>query len=603
MRKPQFSLLALVCLLLALCAGCGKDATQDTKQVILTFESIDAADELVCIQGSGEAAATVTVRPNGLLSQSELDALAPGDQLTVSYDNRTGNDINATGITVDHVGGADEPAPAPDEPTPDAPTDDEPDDAPALHVPENETALIAFFEQELFADGSLYLQALTCDYASPAEVDLCQLFYNGIPGQDGVQQADLTAPERSALEKDPLYWPEADIDIFTTAEMNDALARVFGIGLGGTEGTGLQRFVYLPEFDRYYFFHTDINRIPPIEISQVQTDGNGYYYLRYRAQDGADKLCCLRQDGDHWTLVYNLDAAEDVPLAPAAPAGAEQTWDYMPLRPAVSDDLEQAVTLLLREELWTYTPSDSALRAEAHDILGVRRVDDQVEVYAIVRWNAYDTGHGERTEIYHRTECVRLSFWSWSSSGRVYYEPDEIYYYEDPAAADALFPGEPWMEVSGLTRSQLEPGLDAQCDAALDSADVRDTDAFYAALSGRSAAEAAQKVSDSRAQRNATRYYRLLGAEESQKATTALLEGIDEQPYAAAAGWDAEYAQTCLRAVEVTYAIESDSALTSDPDGVFLQTFYLCEDPETGMWRVWGHDDGVELFGYEANLP
>ena len=163
----------------------------------------------------------------------------------------------------------DQPAqPTPDEPQPAPETPS--GDAPQLTTPDNEDELLAALQDALFGDsqnGRFYRQALTSRYASAAGVDLGMLFYNGVPDSTGLNWDDLSAPEQSALKKSSeysAYFLEADWERISTTQMDQAMQTVFGIGLGDASWAGVSRWVYLPEFDQYYFAHTDTNALLPI---------------------------------------------------------------------------------------------------------------------------------------------------------------------------------------------------------------------------------------------------------------------------------------------------------------------------------------------------
>lgn len=111
--------------------------------------------------------------------------------------------------------------------------------------------------QQYFADPrSWYCQTLTSDFSAPEQIDLTQLFYNGIPGVDNT----LSPEERRYLEG---VWDEfafhLDIIRLPAEQMDAVLREILGLSLQQTEKNGLEEMAYWPEGDCYYLFHGDTN--------------------------------------------------------------------------------------------------------------------------------------------------------------------------------------------------------------------------------------------------------------------------------------------------------------------------------------------------------
>lgn len=124
----------------------------------------------------------------------------------------------------------------------------------------------------LFEDPKgFYAKALTSDYTEPKEIDLWQLFYNGIPGADNT----LREEEKAYLES---QWGEEafqqDCYRISTEQMDEILRAYLGISFRDTLGVGLENFTYWEESDCYYKWGGDANvRWVRIHSAYAQEDG------------------------------------------------------------------------------------------------------------------------------------------------------------------------------------------------------------------------------------------------------------------------------------------------------------------------------------------
>ncbi len=87
-------------------------------------------------------------------------------------------------------------------------------------------------------------------------IDLYQLFYNGAG-----QPVEITEEERRAAALAHTGSEESEWDLIKcpAGEMDEVLQEFLGLPLEETDKVGLDRFIYLPEYDAYYDFHTDTN--------------------------------------------------------------------------------------------------------------------------------------------------------------------------------------------------------------------------------------------------------------------------------------------------------------------------------------------------------
>lgn len=96
---------------------------------------------------------------------------------------------------------------------------------------------------------------LSSEYMTPGEINLFQLFYNGINGTAGQiceEEIELLAEMNSAA---------LNLDIMKVSkdDMESFLQERLGIGLNETNKVGLNNFYYLKEYDSYYVIAGDTN--------------------------------------------------------------------------------------------------------------------------------------------------------------------------------------------------------------------------------------------------------------------------------------------------------------------------------------------------------
>lgn len=96
---------------------------------------------------------------------------------------------------------------------------------------------------------------LSSEYDTPGEIDLFQLFYNGLDvAADQVTEEELTLLTELSSEA-----PYLDIFKIEAGKMDAFLRERLGIGLEETQKTGLDNFYYLEEYDSYYVVVGDTN--------------------------------------------------------------------------------------------------------------------------------------------------------------------------------------------------------------------------------------------------------------------------------------------------------------------------------------------------------
>ena len=103
------------------------------------------------------------------------------------------------------------------------------------------------------------LQFLASAYTRPEEVDLNELFYNGVPGERYLTQEDIHA----LLARFGDWFLETDTDVLPSSALDAALEEYLGLSLEETDRIRLT-WAYLPETDCYYHPHGDTNAVSDI---------------------------------------------------------------------------------------------------------------------------------------------------------------------------------------------------------------------------------------------------------------------------------------------------------------------------------------------------
>lgn len=136
---------------------------------------------------------------------------------------------------------------------------------------------LAYFNGDLFFNGD-YLnirnQFLSSLYDEPADIDLFQLFYCGSGIVETITEDELKATmEKCGMAGSPDYIP-CPCEKISCSKMNEILIEYMGIALADTNEIGLDNFVYLPEYNAYYFFHGDTNYRGHINFSSGECEGD-----------------------------------------------------------------------------------------------------------------------------------------------------------------------------------------------------------------------------------------------------------------------------------------------------------------------------------------
>lgn len=160
-----------------------------------------------------------------------------------------------------------------------------------------------YFNQEFFngSTGNLHNQFLTSEYTSPGEINLFELFYNGIDGT----VAQLSQGEREQLsELEPMAEYSGVIKV-TRQEMDQVLEEGLGMGLTDTQQQGLEQFYYLEQSNAYYLVHGDIN-FQWCTITSGTHISDRQVQLQYTKDDGTAWEVTLEFRGDSYVFCSNV---------------------------------------------------------------------------------------------------------------------------------------------------------------------------------------------------------------------------------------------------------------------------------------------------------
>ncbi len=184
---------------------------------------------------------------------------------------------------------------------------------------------LEWFQEEFFRSGADNIRNVfgrpgeRYAYASPRDIDLYWLFYDGPCLGERV-----TATEEELRAAYPDLKPEmitCPAYRVTRAEMNEVLLKYTGLTLEETNQVELYSLPYLEEWDAWYWMHGDNNYPGPLTLLRGEREGSNVRLY----QRAGDVLYCLtleqQGEGEYW-FVSNLPVAE-LPPEPPSSAGLE----------------------------------------------------------------------------------------------------------------------------------------------------------------------------------------------------------------------------------------------------------------------------------------
>ena len=196
---------------------------------------------------------------------------------------------------------------------------------------------LSFFNTQFFnsqttnesggVQATLHNQFLTCLYADPQDINLFDLFYNGVDTWEAPSQAELEQLGVLAMDGSQIC-PTYKL---TTEAMDAFLLENTGLTLAQTNKVDLDAFDYLPGYDAYYLTKGDTN-YRSVTFTSGEREGS---YIRLYWKDyfyGSETNECVtlldRGEGQYW-FVSHLLVDGDVPSAFAYPE--EEPWLTIPL--------------------------------------------------------------------------------------------------------------------------------------------------------------------------------------------------------------------------------------------------------------------------------
>lgn len=181
----------------------------------------------------------------------------------------------------------------------------EPSDLPVPSTTEVPTTVSAELEayNALFGDWkSWYNRALTCQYASPKELDLLTFFYCGF-----ADERTKTDAEWEALKDLQGFNENYDFFRLPVDKINEVLSVYFGITLEDVESAGFKELAYLESTNCYYFMATGARIAESFAAISAETSADGNITLRYTLWNDPEVFAVvLRPTDDGYIILSNV---------------------------------------------------------------------------------------------------------------------------------------------------------------------------------------------------------------------------------------------------------------------------------------------------------
>lgn len=162
---------------------------------------------------------------------------------------------------------------------------------------------LTYFNHEFF-NGDTYNwnnQFLTCEYTSPEDVDLFEIFYNGMEGSSSA----VSQEERQLLAQLDPFTINSDVIKVTEKEMDSILNTYLGVGLDAVREPKLPVY-YLNQWDAYYWVHGDTN-VQHCEVTSGTHIPEAYVELHYTKDDGTQWIVTLKQNDHGYYFQSNVE--------------------------------------------------------------------------------------------------------------------------------------------------------------------------------------------------------------------------------------------------------------------------------------------------------
>lgn len=238
---------------------------------------------------------------------------------------------------------------------------------------------LAYFNEEFFNqnDGAcIPNEFLSFQFASPEEIDVFALFFNGLGMTDQVTSAEWQQLELRVGSRSQLFWGCRKI---TAADMDTLLEEYTGRTAADMASESLESFVYLPEQDAYYSFYP-LETEPSWSLVQFSAGEQEGRLIRLYYQDfsfgGYGTRCVTleeQSDGSYWFVPHVLAEKTAVPTVypkgePVLTISLADLSPYEPEHPQVvhhTDDLteESLLTDVYNDNYILYRSTDGNLYA------------------------------------------------------------------------------------------------------------------------------------------------------------------------------------------------------------------------------------------------
>lgn len=203
-----------------------------------------------------------------------------------------------------------DPKPTEPKPTEPKPTDPKPTD-PKPTEPANEE--LAKWNALFGNLDSWYNKALTCEYATPAQLDMEAFFLAAFREDDNA----VTASERAQLKELFTHNPDyqevidrLDITRLPVERMNKVLQEYFGITLEDIDEAGFKDLHYLESTNSYYIIGGGASVTMGFRALSVQTMEDGSICVSYTANwEDTVYVVTLMPQGDGYQILSNVPAA------------------------------------------------------------------------------------------------------------------------------------------------------------------------------------------------------------------------------------------------------------------------------------------------------
>lgn len=178
---------------------------------------------------------------------------------------------------------------------------------------------LAYFNGDAFFNGdclNIRNQFLSSLYDEPSAIDLFQLFYCGSGRAETITDEELLAVLEKSGMAGGLEAIVCPCEKISSANMDAVLNEYMGLTLAATKAVGLGKFVQLPEYNAYYFFHGDTNYRSSINFLGGERTAD---VIRLSYNDGflgdGKKVLTLQQKNGSYLFVANQRVeAETAPL-------------------------------------------------------------------------------------------------------------------------------------------------------------------------------------------------------------------------------------------------------------------------------------------------